>query len=106
MANEWASQKQWRVKNMRENLGAGSHVMVEAILTNIHASMNVSNLQTPFKSKPWLEAGARSIPCAKNTLILHFTQVYLAIRNFSWAVNRQRETNLYYYRSWMASEED
>lgn len=96
-ANEWASQKQWGDKNMRENLGAGHHFMTEAISSNIHASMNASHLQTPFKSKSWLETGDRNIPCAKNYLILHFFHMDLAIWNFSWGVNRQTNPNLYYY---------
>lgn len=91
---------------MRENLGAGSHVMIEVIPSNIRGSMNASSLQIPFKYKSGLETEARSILCAKNTLILHFSQVYLPIRNFSWAVNRQTDPNLYYYTGWTASEED
>lgn len=87
-------------------LGAGSHIMVAGISSSIHAIMNVIKLQIPFKSKSWLETRASLwYPCGKNILVLHFSQVYLATRNFSWAVNRQRDPNLYYYPGWTPSED-
>lgn len=36
---------------MTENLGGGRDIMVEATPSSIHESMNVSDLQIPFKSK-------------------------------------------------------
>lgn len=44
-------QKTVKGQNMREKLGAGSHIMIQAISSNTHASVNASNLQTPLKSK-------------------------------------------------------
>lgn len=83
IAKDWQDAKLMRSpQKMREKLGAGRHIMIQSISSNVHASMNASNLQTPLKSKSWLETEARSIHCVRTFLFLIFPQVCLAIREF------------------------
>lgn len=50
--------------------------MIQSISSNVHASMNASDLQTPLKSKSWLETEARSIVVLEHSCFLFFPSLF------------------------------